>query len=327
MRNASYVRVSEPAEASRILAELGTGASLLVGGTDLIPLIKDDLATPEHLIDLSGWTAGRGIEARGGLVVIGALTPLSVIADDARIQNRFTALSEACKRAATPQLRNMGTLGGNLLQQTRCWYFRSPLQCWMKGGESCLARQGENEYHSIFATDTCNCVSAHPSDPAAALFALNARLRYVTGRGEEEIGIEELFALPEDGRRTYTRLPENAVLTAVVLDDSMPLRSTYAKAMARASWAFALAGVAISTEDGPVLRGVQVALSGVAPIPWRARQVEAALQGLQRESVPYDEISALVAEGARPLSHNGYKETVLRGIFKEALEAICRGSS
>src|SRR5437762_11186004 len=122
---------------------------------------------------------------------------------------RYSALADACSLAASPQLRNMGTLGGNLMQQTRCWYFRGPFDCWLKGGDTCFARDGENEQHAIFLTEAreSECVSAHPSDPAAALMALDAAVEYVSGDGAGRLPVAESYALPTEGRRSITALP------------------------------------------------------------------------------------------------------------------------
>ncbi|HKP54285.1 MAG TPA: FAD binding domain-containing protein [Chloroflexia bacterium] len=326
MRNFGYVRAPSPGEAIKALAGGDGDARVLAGGTDLIPLAKDDIVSPDLLVDISGWSDGTGITQGEGNLTVGALTPLSVIAEDVMVRREYSALAAACRLAATPQLRNMGTIGGNLLQQTRCWYYRGPFDCWLKGGDTCYARHGENELHSIFSTSASPCVSAHPSDPAAALLALDARVRFVTSRGEEEIAVEELYALPEQSRRSFVRLSTDAVITAVLLPvRSSETHSIYVKAMPRASWGFALVGVAIVlTVNGGTITKARVALSGVSPIPVRARQVEEALQGQAVSSLESEALSKMVGAGAQPLAHNGYKVALLRGLFSEALEEVCR---
>lgn len=329
MRNFSYIRANTPEETARLLAMAGEGeVQVVAGGTDLIPLIKEGIFSPKMLVDISGWADGVGVEQKDDSVIIGARTPLSAIADDKTIRDNFTALSDACRLAATPQLRNMGTLGGNLLQQTRCWYYRGPFDCWLKGGEKCFARHGENENHSIFMAGDSPCVSAHPSDPATALMALDATIRYITSEGERELLLEELYVLPEPTRRTFTRLPDDAVITAIVLPAlSSTRRSTYKKAMARAAWGFALAGVAIVLEGERSVTRARVALSGVAPIPMRAREAESALVGNSYSEIRGGTLGDLLLAEAQPLSHNGYKVALLRGVFTEALEAACKRSS
>ena len=329
MRNFSYIRVGTPEEGARLLAGRNDGrVQVLAGGTDLIPLLKEDIYSPDTLVDISGWAEGVGIERAGDSLVLGARTPLSAIADDVTIRGEYTALTDACRLAATPQLRNMGTIGGNLLQQTRCWYYRGPFDCWLKGGEKCFARDGENEYHSIFTTGDSPCVSAHPSDPAAALLALDASVRFTTSsEGEREMPLEDLYALPEPSRRSFVTLPNNAVITAVLLPNpSGNRRSTYVKAMARAAWGFALTGVAIVLEGEGTVTKARVALSGVAPIPIRAREVEEALVGKAITEISGDTLADLLVAEAQPLSHNGYKVALLRGVFVEALETVCKSS-
>jgi xanthine dehydrogenase YagS FAD-binding subunit len=220
----------------------------------------------------------------------------------------------------------MGSIGGNLLQQTRCWYYRGPYDCWLKGGDICYARGGENEYHSIFATspDESRCVSAHPSDPAAALLVLDARVTFQTAQGETEIPVEELYALPEESRRSFVTLPREAVLTGIRFPTpTASSRSIYDKAMARASWAFALAGVAIYLErQGATISTARIALSGVAPIPMRARKVEALLEGANPGDLDPSTLAETLVESARSLSHNHYKVKLLRALFKQALSRI-----
>ncbi|HYP18441.1 MAG TPA: FAD binding domain-containing protein, partial [Chloroflexia bacterium] len=169
MDNFTYRRARSPQEALDALQQQD-GSKLLAGGTDLVPLLKEGIWSPGSLVDITAMTGCDAIETREDGLHIGALVPLSILASHPAIQQSYTALSDACRLAATPQLRNMGTIGGNLLQQTRCWYYRGPYDCWLKGGDVCYARGGENEYHSIFATapEESRCVSAHPSDPAAA---------------------------------------------------------------------------------------------------------------------------------------------------------------
>ena len=320
MINFNYTRVSSAEEA--LTALQGTEGSLLVaGGTDLVPLMKDELAKPAGLVDLGAWRAGSGIRSEEDGLHIGALTSLSEIAESPDIISAYTALADACRLAATPQLRNMGTIGGNLLQQTRCWYFRSEHNCWLKGGDTCFARDGENEGHSIFLTRESPCVSAHPSDPAAALLALNARVRYISSEGEAELPVEQLFALPEPSRRNFVTLPAGAVITEIVLPaPGNGSKSLYLKAMARATWGFALAGIAIAVQPATV--EARIALSGVAPIPVRAPAAEALLAGSDPASVDPEALADALLQGAQPLSQNGYKLDLLRGLLKQAVSEL-----
>lgn len=326
MRNFTYVRARTPEEASKVLLDGHGSLQVLAGGTDLIPLAKEEIAQPDGLVDISGWREGRGITREDSSVVIGALTPLSAIAADETIKANYRALAEACSLAATPQLRNMGTIGGNLLQQTRCWYYRGPFDCWLKGGETCNARAGENENHAIFDTQASPCVSAHPSDPAAALLAFDAGIRYQSSDGVKEITLKEMYHLPDESRRSMISLPDDAIITAILLRAVSPgTRSTYVKAMARAAWGFSLAGVALVVEGEPIT-DAKVALSGVSPIPKRADWLEEEMRGKGRKDLDISTLMDLLVKGAEPLSQNGYKVELLRGVFAEAWEGVWQNS-
>jgi xanthine dehydrogenase YagS FAD-binding subunit len=222
------------------VAELD-GGTFLHGGSEVVPLLRDGLLEAERLVDVRGLVP-RGVQ--GG--TIGAGTTLAELEVEPAIPD---ALREACRLAASPQLRNMGSLAGNLLQATRCWYWRLGYPCRLHGGDRCHARDGEHREHAIFANDFC--ASAHPSDVAAALVALGARVR--TNR--RELAVEELYRLPDESDRSTT--------TSVA-------SSTYMKAMDRKRWSFPQVGVAAARVGGET----RIALAGVAPIPWRIGSLE-----------------------------------------------------
>ncbi|MDQ3707151.1 MAG: xanthine dehydrogenase family protein subunit M [Chloroflexota bacterium] len=323
MQNFNYVKADSLDFAVEALG-VGDGTSILAGGTDLVPLMKDELATPNTLIDISGLDDLNYVEERDGKLHIGATTPLSDLAANPILAARYSALAEACRLAATPQLRNMSTIAGNLLQQPRCWYYRGEHNCWLKGGELCYARNGENELHAIFLNSPpeSRCVSVHPSDPAVALLLFDAVVRFRTGDGESETPIGDFYDRPTPERRNSVVLPAGAVITEIVLE-AVTGRSTYLKAMPRASWAFALAsvGIALQVADGRV-EDARVSLGGVAPVPLRFPRVEALLEGQAVALLDADLLAeALVAE-ATPLSKNGYKVPLLRGLFKQALSTL-----
>jgi xanthine dehydrogenase YagS FAD-binding subunit len=322
MRDFTYVRTSNPAEATAALS--GDTGRIIAGGTDILPLMKDELAAPDTLIDISQWREGREIRSSDSGLDLGALVTLSEIASHHEIQVRYTALAEACRLSAAPQLRNMGTIGGNLLQATRCWYYRGPYYCWLKGGDRCYARQGENELHSILLTspDESVCVSAHPSDPAVALLALDANVRYTTPGGSAEVPLSRFYRLPTSDRRTMIDIPHDAVITGVSIP-AFPGKSLYRKAMSRATWTFALASVALAIRTGgDTIAEVRVAVGGVAPVPVRMTGVEQQILGKLPWDLDSDELSRALVQDARPLSQNGYKVTVLEGLFREALTAL-----
>jgi xanthine dehydrogenase YagS FAD-binding subunit len=264
-------------------AALGNGSVALAGGTDLVPLLRDGIVAAETLVDVRG-VVPRGIEGAR----IGAGTTLAELERDPDVPQ---ALREACAASASPQLRSMGTIGGNLLQATRCWYWRLKFPCFLHGGSRCHAREGAHREHAIFGNE--RCASAHPSDPAAALLALGATVR--TDRRELPLG--ELYRLPTDDDRDVTALEPGELI--LELDVPRPEASTYLKAMDRAKWSFALVGVAAARFGGET----RLALAGVAPIPW-------ALGG------PED------LDRATPLPGTAYKLELARPLVRRALAAI-----
>jgi xanthine dehydrogenase YagS FAD-binding subunit len=297
------------------------GRRFLAGGTDLLTLMKADIVAPSVLVDLKrADDLPRGIEESADGLTIGALTTLSEIEHDPIVQQRYPALAQAIGQAATPQLRNMATIGGNLLQRPRCWYFRSSLfHCWLKGGSECHARDGENQHHAILGD--APCVAVHPSDAASALLAYGASVTLRGPAGERTMSVEDLFAEPTDERRTETTLRDGEILIDVRLPAPRPgTRSVYLKAMDRKVWAFALVGVAAVIEmDGDAISEARLVLSGVAPIPWRARAAEQALAGQPATPETFARAADAALSEARPLEHNGYKVPLARSLIVRAL--------
>jgi xanthine dehydrogenase YagS FAD-binding subunit len=277
------LQLVRPESADQAVRALGTGSTALAGGTELVPLLRDGLVTAETLVHVAD-AVPRGIEGTR----IGAGTTLAELEVDPQIPQ---ALREACAQAASPQLRSMGTIGGNLLQATRCWYWRLAFPCYLHGGDRCHAKDGAHREHAVFGNDLC--ASAHPSDPAAALLALGATL-HTTRR---ELPIAELYRLPTEEDRSVTTLsPDELILE---LDVPAPEASTYLKAMDRRKWAFPLVGVAAAR----FADGIRLALAGVAPIPWTLE-------------------SAAALEGATPLPGTAYKVEIARALVRRAVEGI-----
>lgn len=316
-----------PAAVADVIELLDANANVrpLAGGTDLLTLMKADLAAPEHLVNLKQLAdLPRSIieETDGGLS-IGALTTLAEIETSDVIRKRFVALAEAAGLAATPQLRNMATLGGNLLQRPRCWYFRNAqFNCWLKGGDACPAREGENQLHAIF--DASPCVAVHPSDPAAALLALGASVRLRGRNGERTVPLDAFFAPPDDARRTENTLaPDELVLSVEIPAQPNGARSTYLKAMDRKVWAFALVGVAgmIHVEDGKIA-AASVVLSGVANTPHRATAAEQLLVGAAPSEAIFAQAADAALADAAPLEQNDYKLPLAKALICRALAAL-----
>ncbi len=329
VRPFEYIR---PAHLEEAFSGLGPRTRPFAGGTDLLPLMKADIAAPVKLVDIKR-VLEAGIRADGDGVAIGALTVLEEIESDSKIKQSHTALAEACAAAASPQLRNMATIGGNLLQRPRCWYFRNPrVRCWLKGGDRCAAEEGDNRRHALFGASPCRAV--HPSDPAAALIALDAEVRLCGPRGERTVPAGEFFMLPHDARRTETVIEDDELVAAIRLPASTPgaqgasrsasqgiSRSTYLKAMERKAWTFALAGVAASlrlSDDGTI-DDARIVLTGVAPIPWRAIRCEEVLRQKTPDRQLFEKAAEAAVEGAAPLMHNGYKLPLVAALVKRAL--------
>jgi len=277
------LQLLRPESLASATASLGNGSVALAGGTELVPLLRSQLVEAETLVDVRG-VVPRGVDGTR----IGAGTTLAELEADPQIPQ---ALREACALASSPQLRSMGTIGGNLLQATRCWYWRLKYPCFLHGGSRCHARQGAHREHAIFGNE--RCASAHPSDPAAALLALGATLR--TDR--RELPVADLYRLPtEDDRDVVALEPGELILE---LEVPQPEASTYLKAMDRNRFTFALVGVA-AARSGEETR---LALSAVAPIPW--------LLGS-----PDD------LDRATPLPGTAYKVDLARPLIRRALDAV-----
>ncbi len=314
----AYVRPDSLREAVRQLAE--PGARLHAGGTDLLGCLRDGVFEAQRLVSLSGLPELRGVDQRpDGSLRLGALATLSEIAAHPRLNERVPALCQGAAAAASPQLRHQGTLGGNLCQRPRCWYFRGDFPCARKGGDTCFAVQGENELHALFGG--AGCVAVHPSDTASPLAALEARLRLVGPAGERTLPLEDFFVGPAQDLSRENVLMPGEILTEVLIP-ARPAgeRSLYRKVRARGAWDFALAGAAVALQlSGGSVGAARVVLSGVALRPWRAKAAEAALVGKPLDAAAASAAGAAAALGAEPLEQNGYKVDLVRGVVEAAL--------
>lgn len=317
--NFSYTRPNALWEA---VHEVATGAIVLAGGTDLLGCLRDGICTTKRIVSLQAIDELRGIRQTDDGLRIGALTTLSDIADDPVVQDQFPALAEGAAAAASPQIRNQGTLGGNLCQRPRCWYFRGDFHCLRKGGTRCYAVDGENEFHCILGGSGCYIV--HPSDTAAALVAFNAQIQILGPNGKRSIPAESFFVLPAQDTLRETVLQPGEIVTEVFVPHLSQVCSSYRKVRARGSWDFALAGVALAMKfnQDQVVEWNRIVLSGVAPIPWRALAAEKKLVGQRLEDATVSEVAAAATEGAAPLSQNAYKVDLVHGIVEESLLAI-----
>jgi len=316
-----YVRPHSVAEAVKALS--AEGARAHAGGTDLVGCLRDGVFGAKSVVSLTGLKELTGISAtKDGGLRIGALATLAEIARHEGVAKGWPALAQGAAAAASPQLRNQGTLGGNLCQRPRCWYFRGDFDCARKGGEICYAVEGENTYHAIFGGSGCFIV--HPSDTASPLVALQATVKVAGPKGPRSLPVEKLFVLPAVDHTRETVLGPGELVTEVHLPPPLPGgRGLYRKVRARGAWDFALGGVALalSVKEGTVA-SARVVLSGVAPTPWRVPEVEKLLVGKALDANLAAEAAELAVKGAEPMSGNGYKVPLVKGAVEEALLAL-----
>ncbi|MGE5360237.1 MAG: FAD binding domain-containing protein [Bacteroidales bacterium] len=320
--NFSYMRATTVAEAVRALAS--PGARLHAGGTDLLGCLRDRAMEADKLVSLAGIASLRGIAApaAGGLR-IGAMTPLSEVASHKAVLDAYPALAQAAASVASPQLRNQGTLGGNLCQRPRCWYFRGDFACARKGGGTCFAAQGENQHHAIFGGGSCFIV--HPSDTATALTALSARLRVTGPGGVRLVPIGAFFVLPEKNVRKENVLERGEIVTDILLPPAPAgMRSSYRKVRSRGSWDFALAALALAFtfDSAGTVKSARVVLGAAAPIPWRVEAVEKLLVGTRLTPELATRAAEAAVRGAEAMARNAYKIRLFRGIVEEQLLAM-----
>jgi len=308
MRNFSYVRANSPTEASQAAQQ--AGALILAGGTTLLDLAKCGVTEPETVIDIVNLSGMSGITVDAAGATIGALARMSEVADHKEIRVAFPAVSESLSLAASAQLRNMATIGGNLLQRTRCSYFRDPgafPACNKRSpGSGCSAIGGVTRNHAVLGTSEA-CIASYPGDLAVALIAFDA----VVETGSRKITTGDFFLVPGDTPNKETILQRGEIITAITIPASVAARnSTYIKVRDRQSYEFAAASAAVGLEleaDGRTIRDIRVALGGVATKPWRARAVEQMLIGKALAAETVEKASRLAMEGAVDHGGNSYK--------------------
>ncbi len=303
------------------LAEADGGTAYLAGGTTLVDLMKLEVMTPRQVVDINRLPL-RGIRADRTGLHIGALERMSDVAVHPLVTSRYPVIGEALTRSASPQLRNMASIGGNLLQRVRCGYFRdTSTDCnKRRPGSGCPAVDGENRGHAILGTSD-SCVATHPSDLAVALVALDARVR-LTGRGgTRDVRLADFYLLPGDTPEREHDLRPGELITRVTVP-ALPwaTRSAYLKIRDRQSYEFALASAAVALDlRGGLVRDVRVAVGGVGTRPWRLPAVEDALRGKAPRPEVFEAAAALAVEAARPLAHNRFKTTLVRRTIVRAL--------
>jgi xanthine dehydrogenase YagS FAD-binding subunit len=303
--------------------DLDEAARPLAGGQDLLTTMKDYLTRPVRVVNLKGIRGLDRVEGDGrkGLRV-GALVTLAQLEEHAVVRRDFPGLAEAAHSVATQQIRNLGTVGGNLCQRPRCWYFRlEEAVCIKKGGSECFAATGENKYNAILGGGPSYIV--HPSDLAPMLVALGASVNVVGADGRRRVPLDKFFTLPsEGGIRRENVLRNDEIITEVVVPASgFAARSTYLKFKERESLDFALSAVAAAVEMGAGgrVRQARIVLGGVAPVPWRVPKAEEFLKGKALDAESLAGAARLALEGAEPLSKNAYKVPLTRTLVRRAL--------
>jgi xanthine dehydrogenase YagS FAD-binding subunit len=306
-------------EAVSLLAQHSGKALPIAAGSDLLGEMKDGIETPEVLVNLKTIPGLDQIRQQADTVSIGALVPIAEAAENQLLQKYFPVLVEAAAVIASPQIRNVGTVGGNLCQRPRCWYYRSNLVCLRKGGKVCYAPVGENRYHAILGGGPSYIV--HPSDLAPALISLDAKARIASPSGDRTIPLEQFFALPSVNVRRENILKPNEILTEILIPLPAPgTRSTYWKQMERDAWDFALVSVAAAVrQNNGKVEQARIVMGGVAPIPWRSREAEAALTGKLLDAAAAAEAAEHAMKAAHPLRDNAYKVDLSKAIIRGAL--------
>ena len=312
---------TRPRHLQDALARLAEGdAQVHAGGTDLLGCLHDQVFSVGTVVSLNAVDGLSGVrEDDDGGLTIGALTTITEVAGHPGINKRYPGLAQAASEVGSPQLRHQGTLGGNLCQKPRCWYYRGDFDCLRKGGYKCFAVNGENQYHAIFGG--ANCFIVHPSDTAPALVALDAEVKIAGPQGSRRIPVAGLHVPPADDPRRETVLQPGEVIVQIrVPPPAEGLYNSYRKIRTRRAWDFAIAGCALALDmDGDTVRDGRVVLSGAAPIPWRSTATEDVLRGRSLDETAIAEAAEATIANAQPMTKNGYKLPLFKGMMIEEL--------
>jgi xanthine dehydrogenase YagS FAD-binding subunit len=307
------------------LAQGGTQAKVMLGGTDLVGAMKDRLQ--DHVVDtvvyLGNVPGFDSIAFGNGQLRIGAAARVSDVAASPVVREKFPLLSQAGEQVASPQIRNMGSIGGNLNQRPRCWYYRSAdFNCYKKGGDFCFAVTGENQYHAVLGGELCYIV--HPSDTAPALVALGASARIIGPEGEKTVPFERYFTSPRIDVTRENILGPADILAEIIVPEPQPnSRGVFLKIRERGVWDFATVAVAVQVTGPPsgLIDDARIVLGGVAPYPYRAPNAEAVLKGKPLTPDLARQAGETAFIGARPMTHNLYKVDMGKGLVARALMA------
>ncbi len=317
MKAFAYVNAANEREALAGLAGERGRVLPIAGGMDLIGLMKNYIAQPDRLVNIKN--LDKTIAMQGGGARIGAAATLIELIEHAAVAKAYPALVTAAEEVGTPQIRNAGTVGGNVMQRPRCWYFRNEeFHCLKKGGARCFAVDGENQYHAIFGGGPCHIV--HPSSLAVPFIAYGAKFRVVGPSGEREVDAGEFFELPADNLYGETVLRANELLTHVILPPPGNAKSATYEVRFKQShdWPMAMASVNLAMDGNRVKTG-RVVMGAVAPVPWRSEAAEQVLAGKTITEAVATEAAAAAVRGATPMTQNSYKVQVARTAVKRAI--------
>ncbi|MEZ5285246.1 MAG: xanthine dehydrogenase family protein subunit M [Vicinamibacterales bacterium] len=303
-----------------LLDRYGADAWVMAGGLDTFDWLKDRIRKPRYVVDLSSVAELKGIKEANGGLEIGATTTLTEVATHPMVKERFGLLAEAAGLVASPQIRNQGTLGGNVAQDARCWYFRAGWPCYRAGGNICYADTPTslNREHAIFDAD--RCVAVNPSDTAPALIALDAQMVVHSGGSERVVPAQEFFVGPGVDITNLTILQPGDLLTAIRIPGTWAGKTFYfEKVRDRQVWDFALVNIASAIDGAGTISDARMVVNGVAAHPYRLEAVEAFLRGKARNQQTADQAAELAVRGASPLRHNGYKVPLMQALVKRAI--------
>jgi xanthine dehydrogenase YagS FAD-binding subunit len=311
-------------DALGLLDQYGSNAWVLAGGLDTWDWLKDRVKRPSAVVDLGAIASLREIQAGSAGLEIGAMVPLSEVVRHPSVQEQYGLLASSAAVVASPQIRNQGTLGGNLSQDTRCWYYRDGWNCYRAGGNICYADTptAMNREHCVLGAS--RCVAVNPSDTAPALIALDAEMVIQNSSGERVVAATDYFVGPEVDIERMTVLEEGDLLTAIRIPSTWAGAAFYfEKSRDRAVWDFALGSVATAAKvSGGVIEDIRVVVNGMAPTPRRLLAVEDAVRGQQVSDETAKRAGEVAIEGVKPLAHNGYKVPLLRNLVARSIRGV-----
>jgi xanthine dehydrogenase YagS FAD-binding subunit len=307
---------ASPQSVDQAIASMNDGAAFKAGGIDLLDRMKEGVVRPSRLVDLHGIKDLRGIKLDDKQLTIGATTTLAELAANGAVREQLAALAQAASSAANPQIRNVATCGGNLLQRPRCWYFRTAeFKCLKKGGATCFAQKGENKYHAIFGGGPSYIV--HPSTLATALVALDGRIK----TNKRELALKDFFTLPSADYEKENVLADDEIITHILVPRPAPgTRTHFLSIKERQVYDWPLAEVAVALRaEGGKCKAVSIVLGAAAPIPWRAKKAELALIGKSITGETARDAGRAAVDGAKPLAQNGYKIPLFEATVARAI--------